>query len=147
RGMDLMLAGMGFDLAARSAWAQRARDRFLAEFRADTTTKARLGAKFRQDRARLEALMDPAQDEESPLAPGFEILCPPSEQLAPVFAELNARERAGRLTVPVAELALSFLHMHSNRLLRSSQRPQEMVLYEYLTRLYESRRARAKGGG
>jgi len=29
--------------------------------------------------------------------------------------------------------------MHVNRLLRSAQRPQELILYDFLCRLYEGR--------
>ena len=35
--------------------------------------------------------------------------------------------------------------MHVNRLIRSAQRAHELVLYDLLTRLYESQVARAKG--
>ena len=52
-------------------------------------------------------------------------------------------ERAGRLTMPVSELAPSFLHMHANRLLHASPRQNELVLYDFLLRLYGSRAARA----
>jgi hypothetical protein len=34
--------------------------------------------------------------------------------------------------------------MHLNRLLRSGHRLQEMVLYDFLARLYQSRTARAR---
>jgi hypothetical protein len=34
--------------------------------------------------------------------------------------------------------------MHANRLLRSAARPQELVIYDFLVRLYESKVARAK---
>jgi hypothetical protein len=55
--------------------------------------------------------------------------------------------RSGRLARPLADLAASFLHMHANRLLRSAQRAQELVLYDFLARLYESRAARQIPGG
>jgi hypothetical protein len=58
------------------------------------------------------------------------------------LAELGLREAAGRLSVPRTELAQSYLHMHANRLLRSLQRQQEFVLYDFLSRQYESRNAR-----
>ena len=47
--------------------------------------------------------------------------------------------------MPLAELAPSYLHMHANRLLRSAQRAQELVLYDFLARLEESRAARSAG--
>ena len=42
------------------------------------------------------------------------------------------------LTVPIIELAPSYLHMHGNRLLRSGQRAHELLLYDLLARQYES---------
>jgi hypothetical protein len=36
--------------------------------------------------------------------------------------------------------------MHANRMLRSTQRAQELVLYDFLDRLYESRAARIRKG-
>jgi hypothetical protein len=66
-----------------------------------------------------------------------------SERLAPVIAELKSGEESGRLTVPVIELVSSYVHMHADRLLRSAQRQQELVLYDLLARFYESQAARA----
>ena len=44
----------------------------------------------------------------------------------------------------ILELSPSYIHMHVNRLLRSVQRAHEVVLYDFLTRLYESQIARSK---
>ena len=44
-------------------------------------------------------------------------------------------------------MAASFVHMHVNRLIRSAQRAHEMVLYDFLHLLYESREARQRKGG
>ena len=42
----------------------------------------------------------------------------------------------------LCELAMSLAHMHVNRMLRSAQRAQELVLYELLGRVYSSQAAR-----
>ena len=63
---------------------------------------------------------------------------------APILAELRAAEQRGALTLPVTELASSYIHMHVNRLIRSAQRAHELVLYDLLSRLYESKVARAR---
>ena len=44
----------------------------------------------------------------------------------------------------IPELAGSYVHMHLNRLFRSAANAQEMVLYDYLARTYDSRMAREK---
>jgi thiopeptide-type bacteriocin biosynthesis protein len=145
-GMDLLLTDLGFDLETRRAVIRKTRDTFAAEFHADAGFKHQLGNKFRAERKSLEALLDGAADADTRLAPGLEVLRRRSEQLAPVVAELQASARAGRLAVPLTELAPSYLHMHANRVLRSAHRAQELVLYDFLTRLYESQAARAKCG-
>jgi thiopeptide-type bacteriocin biosynthesis protein len=141
RGMEMLLADLGFDLEGRQKVLAACREGFAREFNADKGLKAQLGERFRKERASLTSLLDPANDAESPLAPGLEVFERRSAAIAPVAAELRALEQAGRLIVPVSDLAGSYLHMHANRLLRSSQRAQEMVLYDFLARLIESRLA------
>jgi lantibiotic biosynthesis protein len=38
----------------------------------------------------------------------------------------------------MTDIAMSYAHMHVNRLLRSAQRAQELVLYELLDRAYSA---------
>jgi hypothetical protein len=61
-----------------------------------------------------------------------------------VATELAALEREGKLIGTLGSIGGSYLHMHANRLLRSEQRAQELVLYDFLLRLYESEAARAR---
>jgi thiopeptide-type bacteriocin biosynthesis protein len=142
-GMDLLLGDLGFDLDARRAVIRRTRDEFAAEFGAGADFKHQLGAKFRPQRSSLEALLGQTAGADARLAPGLEVLRRRSDRLAPVLGELKARERAGWLSVPLTELAPTYLHMHANRVLRSAHRAQELVLYDFLARLYESQAARA----
>jgi hypothetical protein len=67
-----------------------------------------------------------------------------SGRLAPVVAALHALEREGKLGAPLKEQASSYVHMYMNRLFRAAALAQELVIYDLLERLYESRMARAK---
>jgi thiopeptide-type bacteriocin biosynthesis protein len=145
-GMDRLLSDLGFDLDTRHAVIRRARDSFSAEFRADAGLQHQLGTKFRPERPGLEALLEATPGGDDRLAPGKEVLQLRSRRLVPIADELRSCARAGRLTVSLPELAVSYLHMHANRLLRSAHRAQELVLYDFLARLYESRAARAQRG-
>ena len=117
--------------------------------------RARFGAQAwdiatleRPARAALEALailrQAVAPAAVAALAPGVEILRRRSERIAPIIDELKVCEKTGRLSIPIVELAPSYLHMHANRLLRSAQRAHEAVLYDFLARLYESDLARVR---
>src|SRR5262249_25778001 len=92
----------------------------------------------------LEGLLDPKKDSASNLAPGLEILSARSQRMAPLVAKLKSMEAGKGLTTSISSLASSYLHMHANRLLRSAARAQELVIYDFLARTYESQQARAR---
>jgi thiopeptide-type bacteriocin biosynthesis protein len=142
-GMDHLLADLGFDLARRREVLGRLRAAFAAEFHMDGNVRRQLGDRYRQERAALEALLGPGEGAEGVLAPGLLVLSRRSRHWAAVMAALRDRDAAAPLSPPLTEVAVSYLHMHANRVLRSAQRVQELVLYDFLSRLYESRAARA----
>jgi lantibiotic biosynthesis protein len=146
RGIDQLFDDLGFDLATRLAIMRQARDGFAREHRVDAAVgfQRGLGDKYRKERGALDALLDRARDADSDLSPGLERLAQRSAANAPIVAELRAAEQRGALTMSLAELAPSYVHMLVNRLIRSAQRAHEVVLYDLLARLYESRVARAR---
>jgi thiopeptide-type bacteriocin biosynthesis protein len=143
RGADMLLDDLGLDFATRLRLVRMTRDAFRDEFRAGTALYKQIGERFRRERASLFELLerDPARDRDSDLAPGLEVFAARSERIRAVAAEM----RAARLDAPIESFAGSLVHMHINRLLHASQRAQEMVLYDFLHRWYDSRRARQGG--
>jgi thiopeptide-type bacteriocin biosynthesis protein len=147
RGIDFLLDDFAYPLEARHALLKRIRESFGREFRVNSLFEKQLGDRYRKERLALEELLDPTQEEESMLAPGFAILRRRSEQHAPIVARLREAERAGRLTLSIDQLLPSYIHMLANRLLRSAARAQELVLYDFLERIYLSRQVRGKKTG
>lgn len=143
-GMDRLLNDFGFDLAQKLELAKWVRSGFLAEFNADEAVIDQLGERYRLERKNLESLLDLARDVESSLMEGLAILQRRSVRLRPIADELRVAQRDGRLTKSFAEIVASYLHMHANRLLRSSHRAQELVIYDLLMRLYSSQLARQR---
>lgn len=141
-GMHQLLDDLGFDLTARREMLSQMRGAFAAELCANAKLKRELAEKFRRERRTLEAILNRNAAAKTPVASALRILRRRSESLIPVAAELRACAQAGRLSVPLSQLAQSYLHMHANRLLRSAHRAQELVLYEFLARLYDSQVAR-----
>ena len=78
----------------------------------------------------------------SPIARGLEILNNRYRKLKPLIKEMEIIGQNGELGLSLREMVPSFTHMFVNRLLRSSQRAQELVLYDFLRRLYDSQIAR-----
>jgi thiopeptide-type bacteriocin biosynthesis protein len=143
-GMDQLLTDLGLDLAAKRQVMAQCRESFGREFRVNVAFERQLGERFRKHRAGLEALIDLSKQGESEFAPALAVLHSRSERVCAIVERLRAREQAGQLSMSIASLAPSYLHMHANRLLRSGARAQELILYDFLARLYESQAARAR---
>jgi thiopeptide-type bacteriocin biosynthesis protein len=114
KGLDLLLEDAGFDLEMKYALATRIADGFAREFRAEGELKRLVLSKQRERRREIEELLRSDGD-----------------------------DRAGRLSVSLADIAGSLMHMHANRVLRSVPRAQEMLIYRFLDRAYDSALARA----
>lgn len=143
-GIDQLFCALGFAEAERHSLIRGARDGYAREFHAGPMLKRRLGEKYRQQRGQIEGLLAPSGPHDPALTPGLAALAARNDQIAVVAASLREAARRGRLSVSLDELALSYAHMHVNRLLRSAPRRQEYVLYELLDRLYASRAAQLR---
>ncbi|HEY1294653.1 MAG TPA: lantibiotic dehydratase [Chloroflexota bacterium] len=145
-GVDLLLDALGFDLRARCEWIRSRRDAFGAEFGVDHRVRQQLGDKYRAERQSLAELLELAHSSSAVEYPPLQALQHRSEALVGIRGEIDASARAGELSVSIADLAASYAHMHLNRLLRSAQRAQEMVVYDLLDRIYRSQLAQRGAG-
>jgi thiopeptide-type bacteriocin biosynthesis protein len=141
-GIDLLFEDLGLTLEEKRSVTRRAREHLGRQFAVNGNFRGQVSQRYRAERARLEAVLDPGQAPAAPLATGLEALRRRSRRLAPVTAELRRLSQAGRLSTTMTDLAMSYAHMHVNRLLRSAHRAQELVLYELLDRAYSSRAGR-----
>jgi len=100
-----------------------------------------LNEKFKADRASLEKLFRSMPDCES--SPALKVILKAldvrSARIGPVMDKIHALSRAGRLSRSLSDIALSYVHMHVNRLMRSQPRTHELVVYDYLAKLYSGR--------
>ena len=143
-GSAALVRDLGLDEVERLALWRGLRDRFGEEFEMDQAVRRQLGARLRTEWERLEPLLEARVAADHPLARGFDVLERRSERLAPLFVELRSLHEAERLSIPPADLAGDYVHMHLNRLLRSANRAQEVVIYDFLARLHEARAARRR---
>jgi thiopeptide-type bacteriocin biosynthesis protein len=142
RGIDLLFDDLGLTLEQKRAIAGRARHGYGSEFGVSGDFSREISRRYRTERASVEALLDPHRDPPAELAASLRVLHQRSMALAPAAQELRALAGAGRLSIDISELAMSLAHMHVNRMLRSAQRAQELVLYELLSRAYSAQAAR-----
>ena len=142
-GIDRLLSDLGFDEARGLELMRALRQSFGKEFHGGTFLDKQLGDRFRKERQSLEDLLDPTRQGESAARQQLDVLGLRSHRLAPLMGELRAAQAAGGIACSMEELAASFIHMHANRMLRAAAREHELVICDFLARIYESRLARA----
>jgi len=134
-GIDALFADFGHDPAARLKLAEASRNHFARQYQYEAL-RAPLADRFRRERHTFQRLLDdPAS---------VPALKKRSEAIAGAAAELMARERRGRLHLPLQTILPSLVHMFVNRLSRSAGPEHELVLYDYLVQLYRSQLARSR---
>jgi thiopeptide-type bacteriocin biosynthesis protein len=143
-GADRWLRDFGLDLAARHELARKARDGYLRETRAEgKAIQGWFSDRFRKERKAVAQLINARRShDDGPACVGLDVLARRSQRSAVLIAEIHALSGQGRLSTSINDLARSLIHMYVNRVLRSAQRTQELVIYEFLVRLYASEIAR-----
>jgi thiopeptide-type bacteriocin biosynthesis protein len=143
RGIDQLFDDFGLTLAQRREIARRCKRGYGQELGADSAFEHAVSARFRGERPSLELMIGKDVSPPAEISGCFRALDYRSAAIAAPAASIRAISDS---LVPdasgLAELAISLAHMHVNRLLRSAQRAQELVLYEMLDRLYTSCAAR-----
>jgi lantibiotic biosynthesis protein len=146
KGVDLLMDDFGLNDGGKRDVVGGFRDALARELDLTADMKGRLGKRYRDERSRLQALLEATGDDDHPLRQGIRILAERSSIVRPVAAEIGRLKTEGVLTRGVPEIVRSLIHMHANRLLRSAARAQELVIYELLDRLYRARIERARAG-
>jgi len=146
RGIDQLFDDFGLTLAQKREIARRCRQGYGREFSAGGAFQHAISARFRRERPWLELLLSADTSPPPEVVGCIRTLDCRSAAIGPAARRIRAAADSRAGTAPgLAEQAMSFAHMHVNRLLRSAQRAQELVLYEMLDRLYTSRAAREAG--
>ncbi|HEX3683879.1 MAG TPA: lantibiotic dehydratase [Bryobacteraceae bacterium] len=144
-GIHILLTDFGFDLPARRFLLETLRNSYYGEFGVEALEKKSLGDRFRAERGILELMLDGNEPGEiASVRRAFERR---SVRNCAVAAKLRALADAGRLQTTIDELMPSYAHMHVNRMMRSDWRDQELVLYDFLFRLYDGQLARNRDHG
>jgi thiopeptide-type bacteriocin biosynthesis protein len=142
-GVDRLLDDAGFTVAEKSELVAAMRGGAMEQLGEGKPLRLQLDRDFRARRQELEALFDQARLP-SDLEAGRAALAERSRRSAPSWAELRRLESAEELTSPLAAIVPSLVHMNVNRLIHASAQAHEIVLYDYLARLYESALARSR---
>ena len=144
--VDALLQDFGFGVATKLEIAEEMALGFGIEFGSQSRLTREIAEKYRTVRRDLETLLENGGPEDEKTSAAKLILGRRSERIRLIAKELMRQRAEGRIGRPMGELAASYAHMSANRILRESHRRQELVLYEFLVRLYRSQLAREGAG-
>lgn len=141
-GLDRLLTDWGLDDQAKLKAVELWRENFQREFKVDALGKKHLSDKFRAERSKLELMFEDSPDQNGKSQFVLQVLERRSIKVRAAHHRLQSLAAQGKLEADLIDLAASFSHMHVNRLMRSSQRAHELVLYDLLFHIYDGRVAR-----
>jgi thiopeptide-type bacteriocin biosynthesis protein len=145
-GCDALLDDLGLSFDEKRAFVRHARTAYGLGRLEDPELKRTLGERYRQESRDLRVLLERKDVESSPLRPGLDVLADRSRRLAPLLTALREADSAGELDRPLRVVGGSLVHMFLNRMFPAGHRRQELVVYEFLDRLYGAVAAIARSG-
>lgn len=136
RGVEILLQDFGYSLQEKSAFLKRLQHHFFQEFGGGQGLQTQLNSSYRKHMRQISSFLDPDQDANNEI-----------EEAISILAIRSSRIRQAIHGAPVErwdDLISSYIHMFLNRMLLSNQRKQELVIYHFLSKYYESRVAMKK---
>jgi thiopeptide-type bacteriocin biosynthesis protein len=142
--VDRLLSGLGFNASQKRELVNKLGKYYEKNFSVDQRYKKQLSEKFRNERSILERIIGGSEELDTFPPEVHRAIASYTERLKIIHAELEEKRAASELAQSIPELASSYIHMHLNRMFRSAQNAQEMVLYDFLARTYDSKLAKEK---
>ncbi|OBV38401.1 lantibiotic dehydratase [Janthinobacterium psychrotolerans] len=138
-GIEAWLQAFALEPAEALSLMEHMSVSFKSEFSIRAPQKIQLGAKYRSYRKQIEAyFFGGAQHQFASLAQQL------VQQARTSAAQLRAWSEQGELTATLQDIIGSLIHMHCNRVIATDQRRHEVVLYDFMVRILESRRSRQR---
>ena len=139
--IDRLFKDFNINLVARKDAARKMRDIYEREFGFGQQDTKALGDKFRRERHALTTMFK-GQELNPALTFVLQVLDRRSARLSGPAQKLRSLAETGQLTTDLMELVSTLNHLHVNRLLRMEPRAHELVLYDFLYRLYDGELSR-----
>lgn len=146
KSIDELFNSFGLALDARFRMMDILREAFASEFNSNRFLKIQLDNKYRVHRNKLNKWLENdgllLEDPTELLA--IRALFERTKYIFPFVYELNHMDKQEVLEVSTESLLRSLIHMIINRVITSQPRVHEMIIYDFMSRLYKSKIVRAK---
>ena len=134
RAIDELLTVFDYDIERKHTLLNTLQDSFAKEFQIEGKLRRQFSDNFRENRKEITRIMTAKIEENSWLAP----ILQKSEKIKENAGKILEYSKNDTLQIPLDDLLSSYIHMMLNRFFRTQSRKQELVLYDYLYRYYDS---------
>lgn len=139
--IDFLLNDFSFSETEKLGLMDKLQLGFGNEFGMNNQLKVQLDNKFRKERQQLRSLFLKENDLYEPF---YQILKQKSINIKKIIENIKSLQSKNELEIEFNDLFSSYIHMMLNRIFKSKQRLNEMVIYSLLYRFYKSEIARKK---
>lgn len=144
RAIDEWLNAFNYTTAKKLALMEQMKNSYHAEFNSNKFLKEFLGNKYRTHKSAIEQVMDYSINESNGLFPLINVLKEKTAAMRTVITALSQKEDILNAGPAAAEIMPSYVHMLVNRIVTSSPREHELIIYDLLHCFYKSKVAREK---
>jgi len=144
RAIDSLLDDFLYSNKQKLEILNNLRDGFAREFGMNKILKRQLDKKFRNNRQRINDVMNRENDSKSEMKLLYNLINEKSEEIKIISQKIIDIDKEKKLFHSFDDILGSYIHMLMNRIFRSKQRMHEMVIYDFLFRYYKSEIARIK---
>ena len=143
-GIEALLSDFGLEVCKKMHLMASLRKSFAHEFHLTSLDIEKLGRRFRNERIQLQSMLRrESSGGDSCFDTALRAFAHRSERNRPAVLCLRNLEKCDALGANLLDIIASHVHMNVNRIFQSSPRAHEVVLYDFLHRLYEGFQARA----
>ncbi len=141
--IDSFLSAFSFNLLQRKDVLFVMSKSFKMEFGiTNHQMKQQLDQKFRTHRKLIEQTMEWEKYADNGLENYYHTIKQRQQKISFIAPTIILLEKQGKLQVPIQSLITSMIHMIMNRWFRSKNKLHELVIYDFMTRVYNSRVAK-----
>jgi thiopeptide-type bacteriocin biosynthesis protein len=141
KSVDEILNAFSYRLPEKVRLMQQVQESFAREFKLDKPLKLQLDAKYRTHKAAIRQALRGGCDVPAQYAALLEPLRTRNGQIEHLASAVRRLDGLNQLNVPLDSLLTNYIHMTLNRIISSSQRLHEMVIYDFLRREYKAESA------
>lgn len=144
RGIDTLLSDFGYHMVSKAALLKKLNQAYLSEFGANKNLQNQLNDKYRQHMRLIGSFLDHRKDAENGIEEAVAIFGLRSLRLREAVKNISKLQANDYTTLSFEELLPNYIHMFLNRMFLSNQRKQELVIFHFLSKYYESQIAKHK---